>query len=194
MCKNYFIIIRPIWNKLNDITTYQEFNERIINVSPGLFRSEATMLNYQGDGDFKKRGKFGLILIHLACQAINILEDSIEIDFWLNILENLVKSLLFIAESNKKTLVRQESKLYSTSISYAIGFLSVALIKHESKLLLQNTLAKIIKYTFTTFSINSTKNQMSGLKSIIKLNLSQYNYPCDYIVAFILQYNSGIEA
>ena len=194
MCSSYVSLMRPIWSQSSEILTSEEFTHQIQEISPGRLKNEALILSLQGEANYKKRGKFGVILFHIVCMGIRATEDSLNLEFWLSTLENLVKTVLFIGESNKKTLVRQESKLYSLCISYAIGFLSAEIPKHDSRLLLQHTLAKLIKYTFTTFSLNSSKSQATGLKTILKLSLTQYNYPCDYIVAFILQHNSGIEA
>ena len=194
LCSGYFALISQIWKKSTEVGDYEEFSRFIREIPSGLLRNEASFLNFCGEGDLKNRGKFGIVAFHLICISILGIESEAQIGNWLNLLENMVKTVLFIAESNKKTLVREESKLYSLCIAYAIGFLSYIMPKHHCRSHIQHSLAKIIKYTFTTFSLNSTKTQFSGLKSILKMNLTQYNYPCDYIVIFILNYNSSIEA
>lgn len=194
ICAGYFNLISDIWAKTNEIQNFEGFCYLIKDVAPGLFRNEAFVFNFLADGDLKHRGKAGLVLFHLVCTGIMGSEGNSDIEYWLDLLERMVLILLFISESNKKTLIKQESKVYSFCLSYSIGYLASVSTRHEARPLILKTLAKLIKYIFFTFSINSAKNQYTGLKSILKINLAQYNYPCDYVVASILNFNPGYES
>ncbi|OMJ89253.1 hypothetical protein SteCoe_8641 [Stentor coeruleus] len=189
----YTNLVKPVWDKTLNIVSCEDLYIQIKGMTIGKLKNEAMVLNFEPDGDLKRRGKFAVVFFHIICMGIKETDDSINLEFWLTVLENLIKTILLITESNKKTLTKQEGKLYSNCVAYALGYLCIIIQKKESKPLLYLTLAKLLKFTFSTFSSNNRKSHQSGIKSILKINQNQYSSPCNYIISAISQQTKGIE-
>ena len=188
MSSNYLKLIRPLWNH-NFGNSIEEFLVKTKEQALGKLKDETKALNFDPE-DFKKRGKFGGVLFHIICQSVKATEDEILIESWLEILASLIKLILYVSEVNKKTLTKQESRFYSYCIAYTLGFLCQAKQKHPCSMVIDCYLAQILKLTFASLSLKSKKT--SGIKSILKINLVQVYYPCDYIIEMISRTNPGV--
>ena len=189
MVSNYLNLIRPLWSHSFG-SSIEEFLGKTKEQALGKLKDEAAALNFDPE-DFKKRGKFGGVLFHIICHSVKATEDERLIESWLETLVNLIKLILYVSEVNKKTLAKQEARFYSYCIAYTLGFLCQAKQKHPCSMIIDNFLAQILKLTFASLSLKSKKT--SGIKSILKINLVQYYYPCDYIIQMISRTNPGVE-
>ena len=188
----YAQLIRPLWSH-NFGTTFEDFFKKIKEQAVGKLKDEVAALNYEPENEFKKRGKFGGALLHLICHAIKATEDLMQVEFWLETLSNILKTIFYVSAVHRKTLVKQESRYYSYCISYVLGFLTQAKQKNPCAQAIDSFLAHFLKLTFASLTTKNKKSQFSGIKSILKLPLIQYYCPCDYIVQMISRTTSNIE-
>lgn len=190
---NYAQLIHPLWSH-NFGSTNEDLFKKIKDHAAGKLNDEKAALNYEPENELKKRGKFGCVLIHLVCSALKATEDQMQVEFWLDTLTNILKTMFYISAVHKKTLIKQESRFYSYCISYVLGYLTQIKQKHPCTSAIDGFLAQFLKLTFASLSTTQKKSQFSGLKSILKLPLVQYYCPCDYIVQMISRTTTNIDS
>ncbi|CAG9328520.1 unnamed protein product [Blepharisma stoltei] len=190
--EKYFSLLDPIWPSalFQDNLMEPDHIQLLSSIkrNDNLFKTDIQILQWEPPNDIKARGWFIKVVLHLAASALKATANSEQIDKWLSEIIKIVKFILLVSESGKKSLTSSGAKAFSQCIIYVIGVL-VSYINdlrgHPVTKKLQDSCIDVLKFVFAVYDMGRS-DWPQGFKGFIRAGFTPVSV-AEEVVAFLVQ-------
>ena len=188
LLETYIQLLDPIWPEVlfEERGGAEEDYLQLINCidsrEQGGFKADIQILIFEPQGELKSRGWFIKNILHLSCLA---LKSSNSLTPWLSVIDRIIKFILLVSESSKKQISNSASKVFTSCVIYAMGFLESMISEGTGEV--RRSLCKILKYIFSIYVHTSKKYSQGRLKNIFKSGGFQSMNVCEEVVLFLME-------